>query len=360
MTDESAAAGSIPDGVQSRRVRTERLDTQLLCCGPAAAEPVLLVHGNISTSVFWRQTMLDLAPARRSYAPDLRGFGDSEPLGVDATRGLADYADDLASLLDTLGTGPVHIVGWSMGGGICWTMLRDRPDLLRSLVLVNPVSPYGYGGSIDAAGTLAFEDNAGCGAGAVNPEFVQRLRDGDRGADSGASPRNVMNATYFRPPFRAADEDAYVEAMLSTRIGEDHYPGDAATSANWPGVRPGARGVLNSMSREHLALDPVLQKGLSTPVLWVRGSHDVIVADAAALDLANLGKLGVVPGWPGDDVGPPQPMVAQTRHFLDAYAAAGGSCKEVVIDGTGHSPHVEKPAEFSRVLGAFLDGHAPR
>lgn len=135
--------------------------TQPPCCGPAVAEPVLLVHGNISTSVFWRQTMLDLAPARRSYAPDLRGFSDSEPLGVDATRGLADYADDLASLLDTLG-----------------------------------------------------------------------LRDGDRSADSGASPRNVMNATYFRPPFRAADEDAYVEAMLSTRIGEDHYPGDAATSAN--------------------------------------------------------------------------------------------------------------------------------
>jgi len=32
----------------------------------------------------------------------------------------------------------------------------------------------------------AFEDNAGCGAGAVHPEFVQRLRDGDRSEESAA------------------------------------------------------------------------------------------------------------------------------------------------------------------------------
>jgi len=39
-----------------------------------------------------------------------------------------------------------------------------------------------------------------------------------------------MNATCFLPPFRARDEEAYVDAMLSTRIGAEHYPGDAAAS----------------------------------------------------------------------------------------------------------------------------------
>ena len=34
---------------------------------------------------------------------------------------------------------------------------------------------------------------------------------------------------------------------------------------------------------------------------------------------------GVLPGWPGADVYPVQPMVSQTRGVLDRYASAGGS-----------------------------------
>ncbi len=41
---------------------------------------------------------------------------------------------------------------------------------------------------------------------------------------------------------------------------------------------------------------------------------------------------GTVPGWPGVEVCPPQPMVAQQRAVLDRYAAAGGTVEEVVLD----------------------------
>jgi pimeloyl-ACP methyl ester carboxylesterase len=43
-------------------------------------------------------------------------------------------------------------------------------------------------------------------------------------------------------------------------------------------------------------------------------------------------------------------MVAQTRAVLDRYAAAGGSYREVVLPGVGHSPHVERPQEFAVAL----------
>ena len=94
--------------------------------------------------------------------------------------------------------------------------------------------------------------------------------------------------------------------------------------------------------RQDLAgLDP------KPPILWIRGSVDQIVSDASMFDLANLGKLGAVPGWPGEDECPPQPMVTQTRAVLDAYAAAGGSYREVVFEGAGHGPHVERE-DYSR------------
>jgi pimeloyl-ACP methyl ester carboxylesterase len=90
------------------------------------------------------------------------------------------------------------------------------------------------------------------------------------------------------------------------------------------------------------------------PVLWVRGDSDQIVSDASVFDLAVLGKQGLVPGWPGEEVFPPQPMIAQTRAVLDAYRARGGRVREEVMAGVGHLPHIEAPAAFMRLLGGFL------
>jgi hypothetical protein len=90
-------------------------------------------------------------------------------------------------------------------------------------------------------------------------------------------------------------------------------------------------------------------------VLWIRGADDQIVSDASLLDFGTLGQLGYVPGWPGVDVFPSQPMVAQIRVVLDSYRAAGGSYEEAVIADCGHSPHIEKLDEFRARFFAFLD-----
>jgi pimeloyl-ACP methyl ester carboxylesterase len=65
------------------------------------------------------------------------------------------------------------------------------------------------------------------------------------------------------------------------------------------------------------------------------------------MDLAHLGAIGAVPGSPGT---PAQPMVTQTRAALDRY----GRYREVVIDDCGHSPHLEHPDAFRRLLADHL------
>ena len=67
--------------------------------------------------------------------------------------------------------------------------------------------------------------------------------------------------------------------------------------------------------------------------------------------------LGLVPGWPGADAYPPQPMVTQTRTVLDRYRAHGGRYREEVLAECGHSPHIEKHAEVLSLFTAFIDGH---
>jgi pimeloyl-ACP methyl ester carboxylesterase len=103
------------------------------------------VHGNVSSSLFWMPTMLDLPHDLRLIAIDLRGFGATEHAPVDATRGLRDYSDDLYNTLQALEIPAAHLVGWSMGAGVVLQYALDHPVV--TLTLQAPVSPYGFGGT---------------------------------------------------------------------------------------------------------------------------------------------------------------------------------------------------------------------
>jgi pimeloyl-ACP methyl ester carboxylesterase len=159
------------------------------------------------------------------------------------------------------------------------------------------------------------------------------------------SPRSVFRASYVRNP--VPDEDFYIRSMLTTRVGEANYPGDAVSSAVWPNVAPGKHGVLNAMAPTNFRVDDLHEITPKPPILWIRGADDQIVSDASPFDLAHLGAIGVVPGSPGT---PAQPMVTQTRAVLERY----GRYREVVLDDCGHSPHLEYPAEFQRLLAGHL------
>lgn len=338
------------DGITQARVDTDRYSANVLeRAGEGMA--VVFVHGNVSSSLFWQPTMLALPG--RSIAIDLRGFGDSEAAPVDATRGVRDYSDDVASVLDAMGVDRAHLVGWSMGGGVVLQLLLDRPDLIESVTLVSPVSPYGFGGT-RRDGSLLTPDGAGTGGGGANPDFVARLAAGDRSDEAQTSPLSVYRATYVAPGFVSEHEDVWVSSMLSTATGEDHYPGDARASESWPGFAAGDRGVLNTMSPVHFDVSGIVDVGTKPRILWVRGDQDAIVGDESFFDLNTLGKHGVVPGWPGEEVAPPQPMIAQTRDVLEAYAAAGGAYREVVLEEVGHAAHLERAGDVEKALREHL------
>lgn len=344
-------------GITSKFIETPRIKMHVLFSGPESGTPVLFLHGNASSSTYWEEIMLKLPAGFRGIAPDLRGYGDTEDKLIDATRGVGNFVDDLLGLLDALKVEKTYVVGHSMGGAIIFGLLPAASDRFLGVTLVDPGSPFGFGGSKDVQGTPCYDDFAGSGGGVVNPEFTKLMAAGDRSMDNPqASPRIVMNSFYWKPPFKPAREEDLLTSLLTEKVGNQKYPGDFVPSDNWPNVAPGKFGPINALSPKYVgdSVKNFITSSNKPPILWVRGDSDQIVGDNSLFDFGMLGMLGAVPGWPGTEVYPPQPMVGQTRYVLDQYKANGGSYEEVVIAEAGHSPYIEHPEEFMAELEKML------
>jgi pimeloyl-ACP methyl ester carboxylesterase len=343
----------------SSLVRTDRIDTHVWTSGPADGIPLLMVHGNLVSGGWWRYVAERLPDDVRVIAPDLRGFGRTEAKPIDATRGLGDMADDVRELLvvlDLADKGTVNAAGWSMGAGVLWQYALAYPDDLASLTMIAPLSPYGWGGIKGLDGRSCFDDYAGSGGGTAAPDFVRRLAARDRSEDEPMTSPRVTVREFFGPRANVGnvDEEFLLDEVLRTQVGDDYYPGSSTSSTNWPNVSPGQSGVLNTMSPAYFNATAVVDLARKPPITWVRGGQDQVVSDASFFDLGYLGKLGAVPGWPGDDVMPAQPMAGQTRAILDAYRTKGGVAEEIVLEDAGHGMPVEVPGKVAEAITARL------
>jgi pimeloyl-ACP methyl ester carboxylesterase len=107
--------------------------------GPVDGPAVVLVHGWAQSGAVWTGV-----EGFRTYAPDLRGHGDSaEP--ADGYRDSASWAGDLAAVLAHVGR-PAVLVGWSYGGLVIMDYLRVHGTAnVSGLVLVGAITEIGRG-----------------------------------------------------------------------------------------------------------------------------------------------------------------------------------------------------------------------
>ena len=213
-----------------------------------------------------------------------------------------------------------------------------------------PVSPFGLSGTRGPDGTLCDAQGAGSGGGGGNSEFVERLAGKDRGDSSPLSPLNVLLAHYVKPLHVPEHLDIFVESMLSTRTGDDYYPGTARKVDAWPGFAPGDRGVLNTMAPTHFRIaawpgwNPSRRcSGCAAPTTSSSPTPPCTTWPTSVSSARS-------PAGPASRPGRRSPMVAQTRAALDGYAVAGGRYREVVIEDAGHGPHLDQPEKFLSAL----------
>src|SRR5690554_3691966 len=102
---------------------------------------LLLVHGNMSSSLFYETTTNELENHYQILAVDLRGFGDSSyHKEIDS---LKDFADDLLEFIDIKNFNDCTVLGWSTGGGVALEMTASKPSL-KKVILLDSVGVQGY------------------------------------------------------------------------------------------------------------------------------------------------------------------------------------------------------------------------
>ena len=95
---------------------------------------VLLIHAFPLNRTMWEPQIPALSSRFRAIAPDIRGFGESQPASPWT---MEQAADDLNELLEQLGARDAAVVGVSMGGYIALAFWLKYPQRIRKLVLCN-------------------------------------------------------------------------------------------------------------------------------------------------------------------------------------------------------------------------------
>jgi 3-oxoadipate enol-lactonase len=222
--------------------------------------PVLVLgHGLLFSTTMWRHQIDGLRATYRCVAVDWRGQG--------ATPATSDGYDmdtlytDLVGMIERLDVGPVHYAGLSMGGFVGQRLAARRPDLVRSLTLIDT------------------------SAGPEDPEKITRYRllASIYGLVGIRPLRGQVSPILFSRPFLDTPEGREVVDTMTRELRRQ----------NRRGVQKAIRGVTDRL--------PVFDEigAITAPTLVISGDADAAtpIAEAEAIAAAIPGaRLEVLPG----------------------------------------------------------------
>jgi N-formylmaleamate deformylase len=114
---------------------------------PAEKPPLLVVHGITNSARGWDFVCRVLQADFDVWSVDLRGHGDSDK--PERGYSTADYAADLAGVVEALHLTRPDVLGHSLGARASARLAADRPDLIGRLVLVDPPSEARHAGQVE-------------------------------------------------------------------------------------------------------------------------------------------------------------------------------------------------------------------
>jgi 2-hydroxy-6-oxonona-2,4-dienedioate hydrolase len=268
-------------------------------------QPLVLIHGGDFGSLYsldaWSLNVPELAQSFRVVSFDKLGQGMTDSPQDDADFTFERLQAHTLALLDSLALGPAHIVGHSMGALLAARIALDRPDLVRTLVVVD-------------SNTLAPDDE----------RFPRGAfyRDLERQIPPGPPTRESVRLEPDRQSTSTAHvDDDFVDRLLTIA----RTPGNSETHARMETLRY-ERWFPSLDAVRELTLREIESRGISARTLVV---------------------------WGADDPSAPLPLgLALFAHF----ARGGADVALHVFGAAGHYCFRERPTAFNRLLTSFCTG----
>jgi len=128
--------------VAPRLSRIEILGSHMAyrAAGPAGAPPVLLLHGNPTSSYIWRDIIAELTPVARAIAPDLIGFGQSGKPDIDYR--FADHVRYLDAFIDAMALDRFYLLAQDWGTALAFHFAARHPDRVLGLAFMEFIRPF--------------------------------------------------------------------------------------------------------------------------------------------------------------------------------------------------------------------------
>jgi lipase len=228
------------------------------------ARKVLALHCSLAHGGVWGG--LDL-PEATLVAPDLLGHG-----GLPLWDGAGDYHGDCTREVIALMEGPMDVIGHSSGGTVALRLALERPDLVRSLVLIEPVLFAAARAAGDAAFALHERDFA---------PFEAAMVAGDRAAAT------AFFHGYWSPgPFTALPQG--LQAYMTARIN--------LIPAQQDVMMQDAAGLLAYMRLESLGIPVLLVEGATSPpvIAAIQGELQRRLPQVSRVVIAGAGHMAPV------------------------------------------------------------------
>lgn len=218
--------------------------------GDKAGIPVVFLHHLTAVLEDWDPAVVDgLAKSRPVIVFDNRGVGGSEGKTPD---NVADMAKDAMAFIDALGLTKVDLLGFSLGGFIAQVIARERPGLVRRIILAGTAPAGGEG--ITSVGT-------------VLQEALTR---------AGTENRHPKHLLFFRP---SKDSQKAADVFLA-RLNERKEDRDVAVT------NESIHAQVTAITKWGMAAAGSLG-AIKQPVLVVNGDNDIMAPTINSVELAR-------------------------------------------------------------------------
>jgi pimeloyl-ACP methyl ester carboxylesterase len=110
-------------------------------------EPLVLMHGSswrgTANANTWTAVMPELSQHYRVIAPDGVGAGMTDNPLKDEDYNMQGMVKHLLEFIEVMDLGPIHLMGQSTGGAIVFLAAVERPEIIKTLIIVNsqPAAP---------------------------------------------------------------------------------------------------------------------------------------------------------------------------------------------------------------------------